>query len=30
MQAPYEEFPFLEKDAMMDYTSMQRLGAKLG
>ncbi|XP_067084098.1 V-type proton ATPase 116 kDa subunit a isoform X1 [Osmerus mordax] len=30
MQAQYEEFPFLEKDAMMDYTSMQRLGAKLG
>ncbi|XP_062307803.1 V-type proton ATPase 116 kDa subunit a [Osmerus eperlanus] len=30
MQAQYEEFPFLEKDTMMDYTSMQRLGAKLG
>ncbi|KAI4880175.1 hypothetical protein NFI96_014488 [Prochilodus magdalenae] len=26
----YEEFPFLEKDVMMDYSSMQRLGAKLG
>uniref|UniRef100_A0A8C9TJM2 V-type proton ATPase subunit a n=1 Tax=Scleropages formosus TaxID=113540 RepID=A0A8C9TJM2_SCLFO len=26
----YEEFPFLEKDTMMDYTSMQRLGARLG
>ncbi|XP_052449287.1 V-type proton ATPase 116 kDa subunit a 2 isoform X1 [Carassius gibelio] len=26
----YEEFPFLEKEPMMDYTSMQRLGAKLG
>uniref|UniRef100_A0AAY4CGE4 V-type proton ATPase subunit a n=1 Tax=Denticeps clupeoides TaxID=299321 RepID=A0AAY4CGE4_9TELE len=26
----YYEFPFLEKDSMMDYTSMQRLGAKLG
>uniref|UniRef100_A0A8C8GJU4 V-type proton ATPase subunit a n=1 Tax=Oncorhynchus tshawytscha TaxID=74940 RepID=A0A8C8GJU4_ONCTS len=26
----YEEFPFLEKDSMMDYSSMQRLGAKLG
>lgn len=26
----YEEFPFLEKDTMMDYSSMQRLGAKLG
>ncbi|KAM6965475.1 V-type proton ATPase 116 kDa subunit a [Aplochiton taeniatus] len=30
MQVQYEEFPFLEKDPMMDYTSMQRLGAKLG
>ncbi|XP_061115672.1 V-type proton ATPase 116 kDa subunit a [Conger conger] len=30
LQAQYEEFPFLEKDPMMDYTSMQRLGAKLG
>ncbi|KAG5840337.1 hypothetical protein ANANG_G00187730 [Anguilla anguilla] len=30
LQAQYEEFPFLEKDSMMDYTSMQRLGAKLG
>ncbi|CAB1319852.1 unnamed protein product, partial [Coregonus sp. 'balchen'] len=29
-QVQYEEFPFLEKDSMMDYTSMQRLGAKLG
>lgn len=29
-QMQYEEFPFLEKDAMMDYSSMQRLGAKLG
>ncbi|KAJ3604713.1 hypothetical protein NHX12_029452 [Muraenolepis orangiensis] len=27
--ARYEEFPFLEKEAAMDY-SMQRLGAKLG
>uniref|UniRef100_A0A8C9X366 V-type proton ATPase subunit a n=1 Tax=Sander lucioperca TaxID=283035 RepID=A0A8C9X366_SANLU len=26
----YEEFPFLEKDTLMDYSSMQRLGAKLG
>ncbi|XP_017580700.1 V-type proton ATPase 116 kDa subunit a isoform X1 [Pygocentrus nattereri] len=26
----YEEFPFLEKDVVMDYSSMQRLGAKLG
>ncbi|XP_066509666.1 V-type proton ATPase 116 kDa subunit a 2-like [Hoplias malabaricus] len=26
----YEEFPFLEKDVRMDYSSMQRLGAKLG
>ncbi|XP_040898153.1 V-type proton ATPase 116 kDa subunit a [Toxotes jaculatrix] len=30
LQAQYEEFPFLEKDTMMDYSSMQRLGAKLG
>ncbi|XP_023660102.1 V-type proton ATPase 116 kDa subunit a [Paramormyrops kingsleyae] len=30
VQAQYEEFPFLEKDSVMDYTSMQRLGAKLG
>ncbi|KAM3868239.1 V-type proton ATPase 116 kDa subunit a [Diretmus argenteus] len=30
LQAQYEEFPFLEKDTMMDYNSMQRLGAKLG
>ncbi|XP_014026158.1 V-type proton ATPase 116 kDa subunit a2 isoform X4 [Salmo salar] len=29
-QVQYEEFPFLEKDSMMDYSSMQRLGAKLG
>uniref|UniRef100_A0A8C2C9H9 V-type proton ATPase subunit a n=1 Tax=Cyprinus carpio TaxID=7962 RepID=A0A8C2C9H9_CYPCA len=29
-QVQYEEFPFLEKEPMMDYTSMQRLGAKLG
>ncbi|XP_067295154.1 V-type proton ATPase 116 kDa subunit a [Pseudorasbora parva] len=30
--AQYEEFPFLEKEPglVMDYTSMQRLGAKLG
>ncbi|XP_053327949.1 V-type proton ATPase 116 kDa subunit a 2 [Spea bombifrons] len=26
----YEEFPTLEKDSLMDYTCMQRLGAKLG
>uniref|UniRef100_A0A7N6BLR9 V-type proton ATPase subunit a n=1 Tax=Anabas testudineus TaxID=64144 RepID=A0A7N6BLR9_ANATE len=26
----YEEFPFLEKDPRMDYSSLQRLGAKLG
>uniref|UniRef100_A0A8C6UWN1 V-type proton ATPase subunit a n=1 Tax=Neogobius melanostomus TaxID=47308 RepID=A0A8C6UWN1_9GOBI len=26
----YEEFPFLEKETMMDCSSMQRLGAKLG
>ncbi|XP_077377236.1 V-type proton ATPase 116 kDa subunit a isoform X1 [Festucalex cinctus] len=30
VQVSYEEFPFLEKDTMMDYSSMQRLGAKLG
>lgn len=30
VQVAYEEFPFLEKDTMMDYSSMQRLGAKLG
>ncbi|XP_077601367.1 V-type proton ATPase 116 kDa subunit a 2-like [Stigmatopora nigra] len=30
VQVTYEEFPFLEKDTMMDYSSMQRLGAKLG
>ncbi|XP_051552230.1 V-type proton ATPase 116 kDa subunit a 2-like isoform X1 [Myxocyprinus asiaticus] len=30
VQVQYEEFPFLEKEPMMDYTSMQRLGAKLG
>ncbi|RVE68291.1 hypothetical protein OJAV_G00089420 [Oryzias javanicus] len=29
-QVQYEEFPFLEKDTVMDYSSMQRLGAKLG
>ncbi|KAG9487631.1 V-type proton ATPase 116 kDa subunit a 2 [Eleutherodactylus coqui] len=26
----YEEFPALEKETLMDYTCMQRLGAKLG
>ncbi|XP_069817029.1 V-type proton ATPase 116 kDa subunit a 2 isoform X1 [Dendropsophus ebraccatus] len=26
----YEEFPTLEKEVLMDYTCMQRLGAKLG
>ncbi|XP_073442196.1 V-type proton ATPase 116 kDa subunit a 2 isoform X1 [Dendrobates tinctorius] len=26
----YEEFPTLEKESIMDYTCMQRLGAKLG
>ncbi|XP_034026183.1 V-type proton ATPase 116 kDa subunit a [Thalassophryne amazonica] len=30
LQVQYEEFPFLEKDVLMDYRSMQRLGAKLG
>ncbi|KAF7665525.1 hypothetical protein LDENG_00140260 [Lucifuga dentata] len=30
LQVQYEEFPFLEKDTLMDYNSMQRLGAKLG
>nr|XP_024660237.1 V-type proton ATPase 116 kDa subunit a [Maylandia zebra] len=30
LQVQYEEFPFLEKDTLMDYSSMQRLGAKLG
>ncbi|KAM9393196.1 V-type proton ATPase 116 kDa subunit a isoform 2-T3 [Pholidichthys leucotaenia] len=30
LQVQYEEFPFLEKDRMMDYSSIQRLGAKLG
>ncbi|XP_077456331.1 V-type proton ATPase 116 kDa subunit a [Stigmatopora argus] len=30
VQVTYEEFPFLEKDTVMDYNSMQRLGAKLG
>uniref|UniRef100_A0A3B1IZ64 V-type proton ATPase subunit a n=1 Tax=Astyanax mexicanus TaxID=7994 RepID=A0A3B1IZ64_ASTMX len=30
VQLQYEEFPFLEKESMMDYSSMQRLGAKLG
>uniref|UniRef100_A0A3Q4BQ91 V-type proton ATPase subunit a n=1 Tax=Mola mola TaxID=94237 RepID=A0A3Q4BQ91_MOLML len=29
-QLQYEEFPFLDKDTLMDYSSMQRLGAKLG
>uniref|UniRef100_A0A671W892 V-type proton ATPase subunit a n=1 Tax=Sparus aurata TaxID=8175 RepID=A0A671W892_SPAAU len=29
-EVSYEEFPFLEKETMMDYSSMQRLGAKLG
>ncbi|XP_056447615.1 V-type proton ATPase 116 kDa subunit a isoform X1 [Gadus chalcogrammus] len=29
-QAQYEEFPFLERDAALDYTGMQRMGAKLG
>ncbi|KAM6944727.1 V-type proton ATPase 116 kDa subunit a isoform 2-T2 [Lycodopsis pacificus] len=30
LQVQYEEFPFLEKDTMIDYSSMQRLGARLG
>ncbi|XP_056602052.1 V-type proton ATPase 116 kDa subunit a [Triplophysa dalaica] len=30
MQAQYEEFPFLQREPLIDYTSMQRLGAKLG
>ncbi|XP_076125940.1 V-type proton ATPase 116 kDa subunit a 2-like isoform X1 [Alosa pseudoharengus] len=30
IQTQYEEFPFLEKESIMDYSSMQRLGAKLG
>uniref|UniRef100_A0A7N5ZT53 V-type proton ATPase subunit a n=1 Tax=Anabas testudineus TaxID=64144 RepID=A0A7N5ZT53_ANATE len=30
LQVQYEEFPFLEKDPRMDYSSLQRLGAKLG
>ncbi|TNN52945.1 V-type proton ATPase subunit a isoform 2 [Liparis tanakae] len=30
LQVQYEEFPFLEKDTTMDYSSMQRLGARLG
>ncbi|XP_061672926.1 V-type proton ATPase 116 kDa subunit a [Syngnathoides biaculeatus] len=30
VQVAYEEFPFLEKSTVMDYSSMQRLGAKLG
>ncbi|KAM9811151.1 V-type proton ATPase 116 kDa subunit a [Neosynchiropus ocellatus] len=30
MQVQYEEFPFLDKDPLMDHSSMQRLGAKLG
>ncbi|XP_076854084.1 V-type proton ATPase 116 kDa subunit a isoform X2 [Brachyhypopomus gauderio] len=29
-QTQYEEFPVLERESVMDYTSMQRLGAKLG
>lgn len=29
-QAQYEEFPSLDKEPLMDYTNMQRLGAKLG
>ncbi|XP_053557794.1 V-type proton ATPase 116 kDa subunit a 2 [Bombina bombina] len=29
-QSSYEEFPTLEKESLMDYTCMQRLGAKLG
>ncbi|XP_044131618.1 V-type proton ATPase 116 kDa subunit a2 isoform X1 [Bufo gargarizans] len=28
--ARYEEFPTIEKESLMDYTCMQRLGAKLG
>ncbi|XP_066545856.1 V-type proton ATPase 116 kDa subunit a 2 isoform X1 [Amia ocellicauda] len=30
LQPQYEEFPFLEKESLMDYNNMQRLGAKLG
>ncbi|KAA0716950.1 V-type proton ATPase 116 kDa subunit a isoform 2 [Triplophysa tibetana] len=30
LQAQYEEFPFLQKEPLIDFTSMQRLGAKLG
>lgn len=26
----YEEFPALDSDSLLDYSSMQRLGAKLG
>lgn len=26
----YEEFPALESDSLLDYSCMQRLGAKLG
>lgn len=26
----YEEFPALENDSLLDYSCMQRLGAKLG
>lgn len=26
----YEEFPTLENDSLLDYSCMQRLGAKLG
>ncbi|GCB82177.1 hypothetical protein scyTo_0021547, partial [Scyliorhinus torazame] len=29
-QAQFEEFPSLDKEPLMDYTNMQRLGAKLG
>ncbi|KAM4708352.1 V-type proton ATPase 116 kDa subunit a 2 [Discoglossus pictus] len=30
IHSTYEEFPTLEKESLMDYTCMQRLGAKLG
>nr|XP_006640305.1 PREDICTED: V-type proton ATPase 116 kDa subunit a isoform 2 isoform X3 [Lepisosteus oculatus] len=30
LQPQYEEFPFIEKESVMDYNNMQRLGAKLG
>ncbi|MGH0158837.1 UNVERIFIED_CONTAM: hypothetical protein FKN15_061613 [Acipenser sinensis] len=29
-QSQYEEFPSLEKESFMEYTNMQRMGAKLG